>query len=91
MTDEITYLENIRNSLLHLQDLPLVLCVNNDKQYRKKTAWNTAKMHLHELFEMRILFGLSDGQIRDCGSCSDLGLRRSSRCDFGSSPIFNDR
>jgi len=35
MIDEITYLENIRNSLLHLQNLPLVLCVNNDKLCRK--------------------------------------------------------
>ena len=66
MTDEITFLENIRSSLLHLQNLPLVLCVNNDKQYRKKTAWNTAKMHLHELFEMRILFGLSGGLVDYC-------------------------
>ncbi|MBO5923811.1 MAG: helix-turn-helix transcriptional regulator [Lentisphaeria bacterium] len=66
MTDEITYLENIRNSLLHLQNLPLVLCVNNDKLCRKSTSWNTAKMHLHELFEMRILFGLSGGQVDYC-------------------------
>ena len=63
MIDEITYLENIRNSLLTLPDLGKVLTVNDDRQGSKSSGWQTANKHMHELFEMRMLFASYRGRV----------------------------
>ena len=61
MENEVFYLEDIRRSLLSLPELDKVLSVSNDRQERGIAGWNTARKHLHELLEMRILFGSSGG------------------------------
>ena len=66
MENEVFYLEDIRRSLLSLPELDKVLSVSNDRQERGIPGWNTARKHLHELFEMRILFGSSGGQVDYC-------------------------
>ena len=63
MTDEITYLENIRSSLLTLPSLEKKLIVNDDRQGSRSPGWKTANKHMHELFEMRMLFGAYRGRV----------------------------
>ena len=62
MTDELIYLEKSRKSLLALPNLADVLTVNRDSKRRSKSpGWNGAKKHIHELFEMRMLFAADYG------------------------------